>query len=178
MFYNENLYYLLGFCTNLLSGRNVSQKLKVDWKGFGGACSKMSMADFWGEHDQKWVWPFWWWDSLKFSVFEEWQMEYINKFFCMLIHDHKNSKLIKIFLGEHGQKWVWPVWPWGSKMNRWNKVICSYWYEFRKAKSWFNYFWVGMVKKGHGFLFHETLISVVRMNLWIELIFWMLIVMQ
>ena len=26
-----------------------------------------------------------------------------------------------------------------------------------KAKSWFNYFWVDVVKNGHGLLVHETL---------------------
>ena len=35
----------------------------------------------------------------------------------------------------------------------------------QKAKSGFNYFWVGVVKNGLGFLVHETLIAVVRMNL-------------
>ena len=86
--------------------------------------------------------------------------------------------MIKNFLGVHGQKWVWLVWSQGWKMNIWNKGIFSYWYKCRKAKSGFNYFWMGLVKNGLGFLVHETLISVVRMNLWIELIFRMLIVMQ
>ena len=31
------------------------------------------------------------------------------------------------------------------------KWFFSYWYKFREAKSWFNDFWVGMVKNGHGF---------------------------
>ena len=37
------------------------------------------------------------------------------------------------------------------------------WYKFRKAKSWFNDFWMGMVKNGHGPLVHETLKSAVSM---------------
>ena len=48
-----------------------------------------------------------------------------------------------------------------AKVNRWNKVIFSCWYEFRKAKSRFNDFWVGVVKNGHGGLVDETLKSVV-----------------
>ena len=38
-------------------------------------------------------------------------------------------KLIKIFLGGRGQKWVCPAWSWDSntdfilRMNRWNKLI-------------------------------------------------------
>ena len=28
----------------------------------------------------------------------------------MLIQIHVNLKLIKNFLGGHGQKWAWPVW--------------------------------------------------------------------
>ena len=35
------------------------------------------------------------------------------------------------------------------------------WYKFRKAKSWFIDFWVGMVKNGDGLLVHETLKSAV-----------------
>ena len=33
--------------------------------------------------------------------------------------------------------------------------------SFRKGKSCFNDFWVGMVKNGHGYLIHETLKSAV-----------------
>ena len=32
-------------------------------------------------------------------------------------------------------------------------------YILRKAKSWFNNLWVGMVKNGHGLLVYETLKS-------------------
>ena len=31
------------------------------------------------------------------------------------------------------------------------------WYKFRKAKSWFNYFWVGLFRDGIGLLVNETL---------------------
>ena len=33
------------------------------------------------------------------------------------------------------------------------------WYKFRKAKSCFNDFWVGMVKNGHDLLVQETIKS-------------------
>ena len=55
--------------------------------------------------------------TLKLIISEEWPDG--NWFFFML----------KIFLGGHGQKWVWPVWLRDSKidcisrMNRWNKLI-------------------------------------------------------
>ena len=34
--------------------------------------------------------------------------------------------------------------------------------KFRKGKSWFNDFWVGLVKDGIGLLVHETLKSAVK----------------
>ena len=37
--------------------------------------------------------------------------------------------------------------------RNWFSVFC---YKFRKSKSWFNDFWVGVVKNGHGLLVHET----------------------
>ena len=49
--------------------------------------------------------------------------------FCMLIQIHKNSRLIKNLLGEHGQEWVWPGGSWDSNincisnLNIWNKLI-------------------------------------------------------
>ena len=55
----------------------------------------------------------------------------------------------------------------------------GWWYKFREAKSWFNDFWVGMVKNNHVFLVHEILKScVLRIDLRIKLIFLMLIVTQ
>ena len=47
----------------------------------------------------------------------------------MLVQIQANEKAIENFLGEHGQKWVSPVWSWDSKigciseMNKWNKLI-------------------------------------------------------
>ena len=46
---------------------------------------------------------------------------------------------------------------WTGKIKR----FFSCWHKFRKAKSWFNDLWVGVVKNGYGFLVHETLKSAV-----------------
>ena len=48
------------------------------------------------------------------------------------------------FKKEHGMNWFFACW-----------------YKFRKAKSWFDDFWVGKVKNGHGLLVHETFKSTV-----------------
>ena len=76
--------------------------------------------------------------------------------------------MVKIRFGQSGhgaQKWIDGI-----------KSFFSCWYEFREAKSWFNYFWVDVVKNGIGV--HETLICVARMNIWIKQIFWMVIVIK
>ena len=41
------------------------------------------------------------------------------------------------------------------------KCFFACWCKSRKAKSYFNEFWVGMVRNGHGYLIHEALKSVV-----------------
>ena len=53
------------------------------------------------------------------------------------------------------------------------------WYKFQQAKSLFSDSWVGVVKNGSGIVVHDVpkICSILKMNLWIELIFWMLIVM-
>ena len=58
----------------------------------------------------------------------------------------------------HGgdKKWVWSFRSWDSKiccisrMNRWIGLIFANWYKFMKAKSYFNNYWVGVVKNGRG----------------------------
>ena len=54
------------------------------------------------------------------------------------------------------------------------------WYKFRKAKSWFNDFWMGLLKKGQGPLgsWYPKICCILRMNLWNELIFLILIVIK
>ena len=92
--------------------------------------------------------------TLKLTVFGEWTDGKDKQVFYMLIHDHRNKKLVKHFLGVMVKNRCGEVsrgagvWSRGSKMNRWNEVIFTCWYKFMKAKSWLNYFWVGVVKNG------------------------------
>lgn len=55
----------------------------------------------------------------------------------------------------------------GDEIN-WLFACC---YKFRKTKSCFNDFWMGMIKNGCGLLVHETqkICCILRFNLWIEL---------
>ena len=46
-------------------------------------------------------------------------------------------------------------------MNRWNELMIACWCKFGKAKSYFNDFWVGVVRNGHCYLVHGTLKSAV-----------------
>ena len=94
--------------------------------------------------------------TLKFTVSEEWTDGMYKLIFYMLMHDHQKLKADQKFF-----RWVWPVWSRDSKMSSWSKVIFSCWYEFRKAKSWFNYFWDAIVKNYHSFLVRESQIFVV-----------------
>ena len=52
----------------------------------------------------------------KSNIFPE-QIDETASCFCMFIQIHNNSKLIKIFLVGHGQKWVWPIWSLDSKID-------------------------------------------------------------
>ena len=77
-----------------------------------------------------------------------------------------NSQIfcMKKFLGGHGQKWVWPVWSQDSKIccisrMNWRNELFAWWCKFRKAKSCFNDFWLGLIKNGHDHLAHEILRS-------------------
>ena len=115
------------------------------------------------------VWKFWGWRWPKMIVSKIYCIWRINRWsklnFCMLIQIHKNSKMIKCFMCRHGQKLVLPVWSWDSKMTisqKWTNGINWFfvcWYKLEKAESWFNDFWVGMVKNNHDLLVHEILKS-------------------
>ena len=86
-------------------------------------------------------------------------------------------RIVKNFVGEHGQKWAWPVWLWDSeidcisRMNRWNELIFACWSKFRKSKSYFNDFWLSMVRIGHSHVVHETLKSAVSKK-WVDEFSW------
>ena len=57
----------------------------------------------------------------------------------------------------HRQKYVCPVWSQDSKidcilrMNRWNELIFACRSKFRKAKSYFNDFWLLVVRNECGY---------------------------
>ena len=133
--------------TDFLCAGRIWHKLKSDWKFLGWAWLKK------GEASQM---------TLTLTVSEEWT-DVINWFFAGWYRFTKIKSWSKFYIYRHGQKWVWPVWSWDSridyisKMKRWNKLIFCilHWYKFRIATG-----------------------CTLRMNLWITLIFWMLIVMQ
>ena len=135
MFYNENVYYLLCSCTNSILGKFLF--LRYEPK-----CSQpVRSHDFLINH---------------ISRTNHWN----NLIFCMLIQIHINKSwsincwvgMIKNRCSQYGhmtlklivsQEWI----------DRMNWFFAS-WCTFRRAKSYFNDFWVGIVKNGHGHLFH------------------------
>ena len=176
MFYNENLYYLLCSCTNPILGKilflryrpKCSQPIRLEnfkinyfsrtnrwnslifvrWYKFWKIESWSKI--FWlgmvkNECGQSGLW------ILKLTVSQEWAVG-INWFFCMLVQILANSKVIENFWGGHGQKWVWPVWWWDSKieciwrMNRWRNWFFTCWYRFTKTDS-SNFFFLGHSQK-------------------------------
>ena len=82
-----------------------------------------------------------------------------NKLMPGFLHVETNLhklKLIKIFFGVCGQKWVWPVWSQDSKigcisrMNWWNELIFCMVVQIQESKQLFQWFlgspgqkWVG-----------------------------------
>ena len=93
--------------------------------------------------------------TLKLNVSEEWRDRISWLFEC----DTWSQKLKadQPFFG-----WAWLKMDVASLLTGLkNEQMESSHYEFRKAKSWFKYFWVNLVKNGHDFLFHETLKSLV-----------------
>ena len=103
--------------------------------------------------------------TLKLNLCQEWT-DGINQSFASWYEFTHMKRWFKFFwVSLHSQKWVWLVWSRDSKtdyiseMNRWNmmklmKLIFAWWYKSRKTKSWFNDFWVDMVK--NSLLVHET----------------------
>ena len=68
----------------------------------------------------------------------------------------------KFFWVGMARKWVWPIWSQDSKigcisrMNWWHELIFCMMVQIQKAKSYFNGFWIGLVKSGHGHLVHPS----------------------
>ena len=66
--------------------------------------------------------------------------------FCMLIQVLKGHGTLKLIIS---QDWI-------DGMN-WFFFFFAFWCKFRKAKSYFNDFWVGVVRNRRGYLVYETL---------------------
>ena len=121
--YNENLFVLFLYKSHT-------------WQNFPKICAKMFSANqIAGLFDQPFIFPE--------------QISEIAWVFYMLIRVHIDQKLIKKILGGHGQKEVWPGHEtlkstvsrkWTDGVNRFLCMLC----KFRKAKSWFSNFWVGI----------------------------------
>ena len=135
MFYNENLYYLLCFCTNSIFREILIPEI------WAKMFSANQIAGFFNQ-------PYLQNESMKYPDFLD-----------VDTNSHK-LKVDQIIFG-----WAWPVSPRDSKMgciarmNWWNELIFACWCEFRKARSYFNDFWVCLVKNGCGHLVYETLKS-------------------
>ena len=94
-------YGQCGRCTLKLNKPKEStyflHTVTISWKLF---------ESFRGWYGQIWVWPVMLWD---FKIDCMWKIDrWSNLIFCMLMEIHKISKLIKIFLGGHSQKWMGP----------------------------------------------------------------------
>ena len=88
------------------------------------------------------------------TVSQEWT-DGINCFFFPCWYKFTQIKRwLKIFGGEHVQKWLWPNWWQDSKLTvsgEWTDGINWFfacWYKFTKIKAWSKKFWVGMVENG------------------------------
>ena len=89
MFYNENFYYLLCFCTNLLYGKNVVPEI---W------AKMLSAIEIAGLLNQAFLQS----KSMKEPLF---------------LHVLTKIKLMEKFLLGHGQKSVGPIWSLDSKID-------------------------------------------------------------
>ena len=76
-------------------------------------------------------------------------------------------------MGWAWSKWVWPHWSKDTKIGCISKEMNGinwflvFWQKFRKAKSYFNNFWMVAIKNGHGLLGLGTLKSAVSQE-WID----------
>ena len=95
----------------------------------------------------------------------------------MLIQIYKLDVDQNILSG-HGQKLVWSVGhePLNSTLSQeWTEGINWFFeccYKFRENKNYFNDFWVFVMRIEGCLKFNETLKVLIRMDLWIELIFY------
>ena len=109
--------------------------------------------------------------TVHLSVRNAWSQNWLSSilfwFFCIKLLD--NPKITEMARAEIlGCAWsemgvaslvTWPKIDCILRLSWWDELIFACWCIFRKAKSNFNDFWVGMVKIGRGHLVHETLKS-------------------
>ena len=128
-------------------------------------------------HGQKWVCPVMWSD---FKIDCTWRMNRWNILvFCMLIQIHKNS------LDVHGPKWVWLVWSRNtkigfiSKMNCLSKMIFYMLVQIQESWKLIERFLGGIGQKWQlpFSSWDREICCNLRMDIWIEQIFLMLMVM-
>ena len=95
----------------------------------------------------------WWMNKWTDGVTDFWHVD----------TDSQKLKADQNFLGGHGQRRVWQDLSWALKLTQlsqeWTDGINWFftsWHKFRKAKIWFNNFWLSIDKNGHGFSVQET----------------------
>ena len=171
MFYNENFYYLLCFRRNPILEKFCSWDIgqnaptQSDCMIFKATicpkqvCETASFFACWYKfaninwfkfflvgHGKKWVWLVWSWDSkidficrMNRWSFACWVGMVRNGY---IQSSHGTLELLELLTvpeKKYGRKWF----------------FCML-VQIRKAKSWFNDFWLGVVKNGYGLLVHKT----------------------
>ena len=116
------------------------------------SCKLKERQKFRGWCGQKWIWPVEWWDSKIDSI---WRMnKWNNLIFGMLMQIYWMG-MVKNGCGQSGHGTLKL-----TVSQNWTDEITWFfacYYKCRKAESWFNHFWVCLVKDGSGFLIHEML---------------------
>ena len=105
-----------------------------------------------GRYSRKWAWTFRSWDCKIFFISR--MNQWIELTFYMLIPIQEIWKLLQKFLSGRGQNWAWPFRSRNSKIciPKWIDELSwffTYWHKVRKAKNYFNNYWVGMIKNEH-----------------------------
>ena len=148
--------------------KKVKSWLKIFWSGMVK-----------NEVDQSGLWTLKWWYR-KNELMELTDFLHVDTDSQKLKADQKcigwawsKMGVTSLFSGHRTQKLTLSQ-KWTDEIN-W---FFACWYKFKKAKSWFNDFWVGLVKKRQWPFssWYPKICCILRMNLWNELIFLMLIV--
>ena len=141
MFYNKNLDCLLCLHANPIFGKTVwgmgqNALSQSDWKIFNK--SPISAEEI---NEIAWLFAF----QCKFVEIKNWSKNF----------GWARSKMYVASLVIGFKNWLSQEWT--------ERINCFFtcWYKFRKARSCFNDFWVGMVNNGHGLKFRKALNSAV-----------------